>query len=112
MIGASLIFFKVKTNKIIISSLAFAAGVMFAVSISDLIPEAINLLNYSSYFEIPIIVIFMVIGIILSMTIDKYLPTSEKPSKNGLFRVGIISMLAIIMHNIPEDCFCYASQIN
>ena len=102
MIGALLIFFKAKTNKIIIRSLAFASGVMFAVSIFDLIPEAINLLNYKSYIEIPLIVIFMVVGIILSMTIDRYLPTIEDSSKNGLFRVGVISMLAIIMHNIPE----------
>lgn len=102
MIGALLIFFKTKTNKIIIGSLAFASGVMFAVSIFDLIPEAINLLHYKSFIEIPLIVVFMVVGIVLSMTIDKYLPTTENSSKNGLFRVGIISMLAIIMHNIPE----------
>lgn len=102
MIGALLIFFKTQTNKIIICSLAFAAGVMFAVSISDLIPEAINLFNYKSFIKIPLITVFMTIGIVLSMTIDKYLPTVENSSKGGLFRVGIISMLAIIMHNIPE----------
>lgn len=102
LIGALLIFFKAKTNKIIVGSLAFASGVMFAVSLTDLIPEAINLFNYKSYLEIPLIVIFMVLGIILSMTIDKYIPNVENTGKNGLFRVGIISMLAIIMHNIPE----------
>lgn len=102
LIGALLIFFKAKSNKIIVESLAFAAGVMFSVSMLDLIPEAIHLLNYKNIIEIPLIAVFMVLGMVLSMTIDKYIPSVENTSKNGLFRVGIISMLAIIMHNIPE----------
>lgn len=102
LIGALLIFFRTKTNKIIIGSLAFASGVMFCVSILDLIPESIELLNYKCIFEITLIVVFMVLGMIFSMIIDKYIPSVENNSKNGLFRVGIISMLAIIMHNIPE----------
>lgn len=45
--------------------------------------------------------IFFVIGVLISMGIDKYLPNNE--NKNGrLYKVGIISMLAIILHNIPE----------
>lgn len=102
LIGSLLIFFKTKTNKIIIASLAFASGVMFTVSILDLLPEAIELLNYKTIIEIPLIVAFMVLGMILSMVIDKNIPSGETNSKNNLFRVGIISMLAIIMHNIPE----------
>lgn len=102
MIGAILIFFKVKTNKIIIGSLSFAAGVMFSVSILDLIPESINLIKFNSYIKIPLISIFMAIGMVLARIIDKYIPSIENEPKNGLFRVGVISMLAIIIHNIPE----------
>lgn len=115
LIGSLLIFFKVNTNKIIIGALAFASGVMFAVSISDLIPEAISLLTYKNYIEIPLIAIFVTIGMVLSMLIDKYLPTNENYSQNGLFRVGIISMLAIILHNIPEGIATFmatSSDIN
>jgi len=102
MIGALLIFFKTKTNKIVTCSLAFAAGVMFSVSILDLLPEAISLFNYKTHIEIPIIAIFMTLGMILSILIDKYLPHEQVSSEHSLFRVGIISMLAIILHNIPE----------
>lgn len=35
------------------------------------------------------------------MLIDYYLPDSDK-SNNKLYRVGFISMIAIIIHNIPE----------
>lgn len=103
MIGSLLIFYKKKTDNIITTSLAFASGVMMCVSITDLIPESISSLK-TSFYVIPSILIsliFIVIGIIISISIDKYLP-ENKDNNNKLYRVGIISMLAIILHNIPE----------
>lgn len=102
LIGTIFIFFKFKNNdKIILSSLAFAAGVMTTISLIDLIPESLELLN-SYFFPFPkyiIMLIFSSIGVIISMLIDKYLPDNN----NGkLYKVGIISMFAIIIHNLPE----------
>lgn len=102
MIGTILIFFKEKTNRVVVGSLSFASGVMLTVSILDLIPEAITLLNYKSIVEILIITVFMVLGALLTRKIDKCMPEVDNSSKKGLYRVGIISMFAIIMHNIPE----------
>lgn len=102
MIGTILIFFKEKTNRVVVASLSFASGVMLTVSILDLIPEAITLLNYKSIIEILIITVFMVLGALLTKKIDKCMPEVDNNSKKGLYRVGIISMFAIIMHNIPE----------
>ena len=112
MIGTILIFLKFKNvNKLICASLAFASGVMMIVSITDLIPESLILLrtNYNSFFTIFLCLIFIILGIIISMLMDYYLPDNKTISNNGLYRVGIISMLAIILHNIPEDCSCYVS---
>lgn len=110
MLGIIPIFIKIKNrDKVIASSLAFASGVMICVSITDLVPESIHMLK--DYFNGPIIImlsfLFIVLGIIISSLIDKYLP---KANYQNLYRVGIISMLAIILHNIPEDCSCYVSQ--
>mgnify|MGYP004673390191 FL=1 len=102
MIGTILIFFKEKTNRVVVASLSFASGVMLTVSILDLSPEAITLLNYKSIIEILIITVFMVLGALLTRKIDKCMPEVDNNSKKGLYRVGIISMFAIIMHNIPE----------
>lgn len=102
MIGTILIFFKEKTNRVVVASLSFASGVMLTVSILDLIPEAITLLNYKSIIEILIITVFMVLGSLLTRKIDNCMPEVDNNSKKGLYRVGIISMFAIIMHNIPE----------
>lgn len=105
MIGTILIFIKVKNiNKLICASLAFAAGVMTIVSITDLIPESLTLLrtNFSPFFTILICLLFIILGIIISMLMDYYLPSENIYKDNKLYRVGLISMLAIILHNIPE----------
>ena len=107
MLGVLVIYIKSKNhNKIIMASLSFAAGVMITVSITDLIPESILLLgnNLKNSTTIIISILAMVLGIIISMIIDYYLP--DKPMTNtkdkSLFKVGIISMIAIILHNLPE----------
>lgn len=107
LFGSFLIFIKKKTDNIIICSLAFAAGVMITVSITDLIPESYNLLTsiYNNFYSILLILIFINIGIIISMTIDKYLPNN-----NDLYRVGIVSMIAIILHNVPEGVITFITS--
>ncbi len=107
MIGSLLIFIKKKNHdKIVISSLSFAAGVMITVSITDLVPESMVLLR-SNLQDINIVLISflsVILGIVISMLIDYYLPDnpSKQVSNSSLFRVGLISMVAIILHNIPE----------
>jgi len=107
LFGSFLIFIKKKTDNIIICSLAFAAGVMITVSITDLIPESYNLLTsiYNNFYSILLILIFINIGIIISMIIDKYLPNN-----NDLYRVGIVSMIAIILHNVPEGVITFITS--
>lgn len=100
----------IKTKNITIKALSFAAGVMITISIIDLIPESIKYLN-NTFKIIPAIIImsiFLVIGIILSMTIDKCINDRE----GELYKVGIISMIAIILHNIPEGIATYLSTEN
>ena len=103
MIGSIVIFFKKTDNKILISSLAFAAGVMICVSLTDLLPSSFEMIGniYQIFPCFLLVMIFLVIGLIFSMLIDKYLPDNNY-SENNLYRVGIFSMFAIILHNIPE----------
>lgn len=117
MIGTLVIFIKKGNHdKIVLSSLAFAGGVMICVSITDLIPESLNLLRENFNSQITIILSFLgiMLGAIISMIIDYYLPdVSAKSSKNSsLFKVGIISMLAIILHNIPEGIATFVATNN
>lgn len=103
LIGIIPIFIKIKNqNNIIAAACAFASGVMICISIFDLIPESLKYLSsqFTSFWIITLCFVFIIIGIILSMLLDNYI---DKVSNNeSLFKVGILSMIAIILHNIPE----------
>ena len=107
LIGFLFIYFKNTENRVLIISLGFASGVMFFISIFDLIPEGYSLLNEKFYtiFSILVCLIFIVIGIIIAGFIDKL---SEKG--DDLYHVGIVSMIAIILHNIPEGIATYLTS--
>lgn len=116
VIGAFVIFFdKNKNNKIVTVSLSFAAGVMICVSLTDLLPNSFNMIldNNNIFPKLILTLIFMVLGIIISMLIDKYLPSEyENKDNKGLYKIGIISMVAIILHNIPEGIATFITSSN
>lgn len=116
VIGAFIIFFdKNKNNKIVTVSLSFAAGVMICVSLTDLLPNSFDMIlnSNNSFPKLILTLIFLVLGIIISMLIDKYLPSEyENKDNKGLYKIGIISMVAIILHNIPEGIATFITSTN
>ena len=110
MLGTIPIFIKLKNeSKIIAGSLSFAAGVMICVSITDLVPESIMMLEtrFNGIMTVLLAFAFIMVGMVISSLIENKLPINTKG--NSLYKVGIISMLAIILHNIPEGCINYVS---
>lgn len=116
LIGSFIIFTKNNNkDKIIISALGFASAVMFFVSILDLIPEGYLLLtnSFNKIYSILIIIVFIFIGINISIFIEKTLPEKNvKTNNNNLYKIGIISMIAIILHNIPEGMATFIATSN
>lgn len=106
LLGTLIYFIKDENKtKIITSSLSFSAGVMLFISFFDLIPEAIKNLCavYNPIFSLIIISIFVIFGFIFMQFIDNLFITND----SELYNVGIISMLAIIIHNIPEGVITF-----
>ena len=106
LLGCFCLFFQKSNQKVLIGSLSFAAGVMICVSLFDLLPNAWKLFQ-SVYWYFPsflLLALFWVAGFIFSMLIDKFFPEDSegKSEHHHLYRIGLISMLAIILHNIPE----------
>ena len=104
LIGYFSIYIKKDKNIIIKNSLALASGVMLCVSIIELIPEGIKLLNKSNDTYI-IGIIYITIGMLLPIIINKVI------KEEGLYKLGIISSIAIIMHNIPEGIITYLTSV-
>lgn len=103
LLGLIPCFFKnANQDKIINFSLSFASGIMLTISLLSLIPEGYKLLNNYLY-PIPLFIItliFITTGLFFSSSIDKHL--DKKLSNNQLYKLGIISIIALILHNIPE----------
>ena len=116
LIGALIIFIdKKKNNKIVTISLSFAAGVMVCVSLTDLLPNSFNMIlkDVRIFPRFMLMLTFLFTGIIISMLIDKYLPSDNKKiNNNGLYKIGIISMVAIVLHNIPEGIATFITSSN
>lgn len=101
---------KFSEEKILPCSFLFASGVMLTISFLSLIPEAISLFCESKglFPSILFALIFVVGGIILSIFISKKI--DEKISSNFLYRLGIVSVIALIFHNIPEGIMTFLSS--
>ncbi len=117
LLGMIPILRKSKKKEIMISSsLAFASGVMICVSLTDLIPESYQFIQntYRSFPALLFLLIFFSIGVLFSNFLDKFLKknSSLKTKDFKLYRVGIISMLAIIAHNLPEGIATFLSASN
>lgn len=113
LIGFLFVFIKKDRESIISKSLGFASGVMLTISIIDLIPNSFLLIirQYNLIYTLFLIITAFLIGIIISSIIDKKV---DKGSKNSLklYKLGIITMMVIMMHNIPEGIATFITTTN
>lgn len=119
VLGAIIVFFsKRKNEKTITFALGFSAGVMICVSFTDLFPYAEEtLINYyGKLYGILLTMFYMLTGMIFAMLIDKFIPQDSPKIHIGnrknskLFRVGLVSMIAITLHNFPEGIATFMSS--
>ena len=108
MIGVIPIYVKLNNeDKLVCSSLSFTAGIMLTISIIELIPESFKMFScFIGLIKIILTLLFLLFGIVLSMFINSRV---DDTSNNSLYRVGLISMLVIIIHNIPEGIVTFIS---
>lgn len=125
-IGSCIAFFTKKTNKSFLSlSLGFSAGVMIFVSFVDLYPEAHNYiaLAFPKSADLYTALAFFG-GIVIIALIDKLIPSYENPheirevesmqestKEKKLIRMGILSAIAISIHNFPEGMATFVSSL-
>lgn len=111
VIGAFIVFFSKSSNKKLITfALAFSAGVMITISFTDLYPFAQEALvkNQGHLMGVLLCLLFLIIGVFIAFLIDHFIPENEK--KDGsLYRVGFVSMIAIMLHNFPEGIATFIS---
>jgi ZIP family zinc transporter len=130
-IGSAIAFFTRRTNtKLLSVALGFSAGVMIYISFIEILPEAQHRLvevfgelkgNWYS------IVAFFG-GMLIIAVIDKLIPSFENPHEmkgiedmddkkkaiafKKLYRMGIMTALAVGIHNFPEGLATFVAVLN
>ncbi|MBS7298232.1 MAG: zinc transporter ZupT [Eubacteriales bacterium] len=112
------LFAKRKNTKFLACSLGFSAGVMIYVSMIEIFGKARDYLTASDGMiggEI-FAVVFFFIGIVFIGLIDFFVPSAEGDigSADGgktLARMGVMTALAIGIHNFPEGLATFTSAL-
>jgi zinc transporter, ZIP family len=127
-IGSLIALLTTRTNKKFLSfSLGFSAGVMIYISFVELFASSqdILVLEYGQKLGMTHNIIFFFAGILLIGIIDKLVPSSENPHEmrslesmnkapkkdSKLMRTGIMTALAIGIHNFPEGMATFVAAM-
>lgn len=114
LLGATIAIVVGKKKKIIEYSLGLALGVIVTLIITDLLPEVIENLKLSKLY---IGIIGVIIGYVLLKLLDYFIPDhvdehqNKNESQNNLIHIGIITSVALIIHNIIEGMAVYTTAI-
>lgn len=112
IIGAAVGLLISKRNKIVEFSLGLAFGVIVTLMITDLLPEVIECFGFSKIY---IFVIGAAIGFIMLKVLDNFIPDhhehkmSRDEEKENLIHIGVITSIALVLHNVIEGMAVYSS---
>ena len=128
-IGGGIALFAKKTNKkFLAGSLGFSAGVMIYVSMVEIFAESQTFLTaaYGDKMGLLYTILSFFGGILLIAVIDKVIPEKDNPHeyhdmdetkandhrlKKSLMRSGMMTALAIAIHNFPEGLATFVSAL-
>ncbi len=108
ILGCVFIFIKTKkVGEFITLSLSISLGIMIFISIFDLIPMSLPIIikKYGLYFGIIISFLTFILGYLFIYILEKQI----KQNNSNLYKIGIISMISMIMHNFPEGIAVFMS---
>ena len=131
-IGSAIAFFTKRTNtRFLAFSLGFSAGVMIYVSMTEILTKAQTALSevVGEKTGAWLSVIAFFCGMIIVMLIDKFVPSYENPhelhrveeiqgaagdrgQRNALMRMGVLTALAIAIHNFPEGIATFMAGLH
>ena len=108
-LGIFFTFFKKdRVREVISISLSFAMGVMSLISLKELVPEPISYFLGNLNIAIALSLIFLIP--VIALTIVKVSKINIKKGSN-LYKIGILNMLTLFLHNIPEGIIVFTSSV-
>ena len=112
-VGSILGVYSKNSKRVTDMSMSMAFGVIVGLIIFELGPETYELLNdeLGLVRSILAILILITMGVIILRILDTYLPdhenTNTETNNNQLYHIGMISAVALIIHNLLEGAGLY-----
>lgn len=119
-IGSLIALLTKKTNtKFLSASLGFSAGVMIYVSMIELFPSANGIFNalHGERKGTGLTALAFFIGMFVIAVIERLLPDEQlgdkfkEGEKSNLYRTGLVTALALALHNFPEGLATFVSAL-
>ena len=110
IIGVYLMHLFKNKEKFLIISLSMAFGVMMCLVLFELLPETYETFKelYNWKKAVIFIILFSIIGFGILKLLDKFIPDHDhKNEKDNLIHIGVVSSIAIIIHNVIEGMAVY-----
>lgn len=113
VLGSLVIFFHWKSeniNKFITFCLSLSLSIMIGISITELIPESTFYIisDYKLAKGVFICICSFIIGVGLIFWLNKKI-SNHSLKDEDLYKLGILSMLALMLHNLPEGIATFMS---
>lgn len=119
VVGAFIVFLTKNNAKFIDFSIALAAGVIFMLLGIDILPEAYEVIEASNgLWKVLYIVAGTLIGFCLLKGLDHFIPdhdddlTTSSDDEANLRHIGLISSIALVLHNIVEGMAVYTLTVS
>lgn len=112
LIGAGIVFLTKNSDKFVDFSISLAFSVVMMMMITDLIPESFEMFGLE---KIGWLLLFVGIGFLLLRLLDFFIPDHEddpntsKDDNDNLAHIGLVSSIALILHNIIEGMAIYST---
>ena len=110
LLGSMLVFIpKIEKKSSMSLILGFSGTIMILISILDLLPTSILTLknNYQLLRVIITTIIAFYLGYLIINILDK-----KVEEESSLFKVGILSLIGLMLHNFPEGIATFMTSIN
>ncbi len=116
LLGLIVVFLTKNNKQIVAFSISMAFSVMTMLVLLELLPEAYEKMSDTISFPLNFILIvgFVGLGILLLKLLDLFIPDHDVAHKENtipenLFHIGVVSSIALILHNIIEGMAIYST---
>lgn len=118
VLGSLIVFITKNNDRFVHFSISMAFGVMASLICFELFPEASEMLHdyFGNFKGYVVLGICILVGILVLKILDLFIPDheqhdhSKQSELDNLYHIGIVSSIALVLHNLIEGMAIYGTS--